>query len=120
MRKPTVRPTFFEKAFEKVDRKFWLRLEERGINGKCLEAIKAMYNKVTHITHVGLTRLHISRILHITHIGLMCFDVVSFFVARFFFIFVFSISQVLVGSTPLKPYGFDKDCKHTYIHKKLR
>ena len=38
----------FEKAFDKVDRKLiWLRLEERGINGKCLEAIKAMYNKVT-------------------------------------------------------------------------
>ena len=31
--------------------------------------------------------------------------------------FVFSISQVLVGSAPLKPYGFDKGCKHTYIHK---
>ena len=39
----------FEKAFDKVDRKLiWLRLEEAGINGKCLEAIKAMYNNVTH------------------------------------------------------------------------
>ena len=28
---------------------------------------------------------------------------------------MFSISQVLVGSAPLKPYGFDKGCKHTYI-----
>ena len=40
----------FEKAFDKVDMKLvmiWLRLEERGINGKCLVAIKAMYNKVT-------------------------------------------------------------------------
>ena len=27
-----------------------------------------------------------------------------------------SISQVLVGSAPLKPYGFDKGCKHIYIH----
>ena len=25
-------------------------------------------------------------------------------------------SQVLVGSAPLKPYGFDKGCKHTYIN----
>ena len=30
--------------------------------------------------------------------------------------FVFSISQVLVGSAPLKPYGFDEGCKHTYIY----
>ena len=30
----------FEKAFDKVDRNLiWLRLEERGINGNCLEAI---------------------------------------------------------------------------------
>ena len=29
---------------------------------------------------------------------------------------MFSISQVLVGSAPFKPYGFDKGCKHTYIH----
>ena len=30
----------FEKAFDGVDRKLiWLRLEERGINSKCLEAI---------------------------------------------------------------------------------
>ena len=32
-------------------------------------------------------------------------------------VFVFSISQVLVGSTPLKPYGFDKGCKHSNIYK---
>ena len=30
-----------------------------------------------------------------------------------YLVFVFSISQVLVGSAPLKPYGFDKGCKHT-------
>ena len=30
-------------------------------------------------------------------------------------VFVFSISQVLVSSAPLKPYGFDEGCKHTYI-----
>ena len=29
--------------------------------------------------------------------------------------FVFSSSQVLDGSAPLKPYGFDKGCKHAYI-----
>ena len=35
----------FEKAFDRVDREIiWLRLEERGIHGKLLEAIKAMYN----------------------------------------------------------------------------
>ena len=28
-----------------------------------------------------------------------------------YLVFVFSISQVLVGSAPLKPYGFDKGCK---------
>ena len=36
----------------------------------------------------------------------MWFDVVLLFVARF----VFSVSQVLFGSAPLKPYGFDKGC----------
>ena len=30
------------------------------------------------------------------------------------FHFLSRISQVLVGSAPLKPYGFDKGCKHTY------
>ena len=38
----------FEKAFDRVDREIiWLRLEERGIHGKLLEAIKVMYSKVT-------------------------------------------------------------------------
>ena len=37
----------FEKAFDRVDREIiWLRLEERGIHGKLLETIKAMYSKV--------------------------------------------------------------------------
>ena len=58
----------FEKAFDRVDRSewpfiiiiirvdrslIWLRLEERGINGKCLNAIKAMYDKVTQKVKVG-------------------------------------------------------------------
>ena len=43
----------------------------------------------------------------------MWFDVVLFFCRAF----VFSCSQVLVGSAPLKPYGFDKGCKHTFIWK---
>ena len=38
----------------RVDRSLiWLRLEERGINGECLDAIKAMYDKVTQKVKVG-------------------------------------------------------------------
>ena len=37
----------FEKAFDKVDRNLiWIRLEERGIHGKFLNAIKAVYDEV--------------------------------------------------------------------------
>ena len=44
----------FEKAFDRVDMSLiWLRLEERGINGKCLNAIKAMYDMVTQKVKVG-------------------------------------------------------------------
>ena len=44
----------FEKAFDRVDRSLiGFRLEERGINGKCLNAIKAMYDKVTQKVKVG-------------------------------------------------------------------
>ena len=44
----------FEKAFDRVDREIiWLRLEERGIHGKLLEAIKAMYSKVTQKVRIN-------------------------------------------------------------------
>ena len=44
----------FEKAFDRVDRELiWLRLEERGIHGKLLETIKAMYSKVTQKVRIN-------------------------------------------------------------------
>ena len=44
----------FEKAFDRVDREIiWLRLEERGIHGKLLEAIKAMYSQVTQKVRIN-------------------------------------------------------------------
>ena len=44
----------FEKAFDRVDREIiWLRLEERGIHGKLLETIKAMYSKVTQKVRIN-------------------------------------------------------------------
>ena len=37
----------FEKAFDKVDRNLiWIRLQEHGIHGKFLNAIKAVYDEV--------------------------------------------------------------------------
>ena len=46
----------FKKAFDRVDREIiWLRLEERGIHGKLLEAIKAMYSKVTQKVRINGT-----------------------------------------------------------------
>ena len=44
----------FEKAFDRVDRELiWLRLEERGIHGKLLTTIKAMYSKVTQKVRIN-------------------------------------------------------------------
>ena len=44
----------FEKAFDKVNRDLiWMRLEERGLHGTFLGAIKAMYNTVIQKVKVG-------------------------------------------------------------------
>ena len=42
---------------------------------------------------------------------LWVYDLLLYYLSH---VFVFSISQVLVGSAPLKPDGFDKGCKHAY------
>ena len=58
----------FEKAFDKVDRKLiWLRLEERGINGKCLEAIKVLTTAAPPRVQVGPNRVEIQG--HFKYLG---------------------------------------------------